>query len=137
MEDQPQRQVFHGVGERREGLGASIQYSSTEEGCIRYMCNDPGPGEPHQRTGQPYWDDDNGAGAGEMTPVDASASLFHWEKAAGLRYNQNSPVSCGPGVRQVVICSRQGAGRSVVKLLVGNQGQADEQCATNSICGKW
>jgi hypothetical protein len=101
------------------------------------MCNDPGPGEPHQRTGQPYWDNDNGAGAGETTPVDASASLSHWEKAAGLRYNQNSPASCGPGVTQVVICSRQRAGQSVVKLVVENQDQTDEQRVTNSICGKW
>lgn len=64
-------------------------------------------------------------------------AFFHWEKAAGLGYNQNSLASCVPGVTQVVICSRQKAGQSVVKLVEENQDQADEQRATNSICEKW
>ncbi|CEF83093.1 unnamed protein product [Fusarium graminearum] len=45
-------------------------------------CIDPGLGETHQRTMQPYWENDGRAGAGRTTPGNAS----YVEKATGLRY---------------------------------------------------
>ena len=68
--------------ERAKGdkeIGGPLYYSMEE---VSDTCIDSGPGEPHQRTRQPYWDDDENAGAGRTRPVNAS----YVERAAGLRY---------------------------------------------------
>lgn len=77
---QPRRQVFSfAEGESRQRDWGPLYYCTKE---VSDTCVNPGPGEPHRRTRQPYWDDDHRAVAGRTTPVNAS----YVEKAAGLRY---------------------------------------------------
>jgi hypothetical protein len=77
---QPRRQVFSfGEGERIQRDWGPLYYSMKE---VLDTCIDSGLGETHQRTKQPYWEEDDRAGAGRTRPVNAS----HVEKATGLRY---------------------------------------------------